>query len=126
MHTLEIQDEVVQKVMAQKQEGDRVLLDNEDGRGPFVDHAISCQLNPNFHLYLVDSSYTDEELVDYSLRFETSIGPVFYKESATRLLDQHNRLVIEPTYGRIQLKSDGGILASDVKISHRHKESERS
>ncbi|MGX7328860.1 iron-sulfur cluster biosynthesis family protein [Enterococcus bulliens] len=121
MLKLDIQPEVAAKILAKKQENERILLDNEDGRGPFVDHAISCQLNPSFQLFLVDDSYTDEELKDYSLTVETAVGPVSFKESATRLLDQENRLVIEPTYGRIQLKSDGGILASDVKLVTRSK-----
>ncbi len=125
MLTLEISPEVAKKITDFKGPNERILLDHEDGQGPFVDHAISCQLNPNFSLLFVDQTYTDAELSDYKLKIETNIGPIFLKESATRLLDQDNRLVIEPTYKRVQLKSDGGILVQDIAFVKKSKDTIR-
>lgn len=50
---LSISSEAQAVIQAKLKTGDRLLLDNEDGYGPFVDHAVSCQLNSGFRLLLV-------------------------------------------------------------------------
>lgn len=116
---LVVEPAVIQKIQAKKQPQDLILLDNEDGEGPFVDYMVSCQLYGGFRLLLVDPALTKEVLAVYSIRFETAAGPILMKPSGNLFLDTCNRLLVEPTYQRIQLKSDSGIIASTVELSRK-------
>ncbi|MCM6881560.1 iron-sulfur cluster biosynthesis family protein [Enterococcus italicus] len=119
---LSISSEAQAVIQAKLKTGDRLLLDNEDGHGPFVDHAVSCQLNSGFRLLLVSEAIDAELLADYSIQLPTEIGPVFVKPSGTFLLDAVNYLMIEPSYKRLQLKSDGGILSPNIPIIRKERE----
>jgi uncharacterized protein YqkB len=109
-------------IEAKRKLGDHLLLDNEDGHGPFVDHAVSCQLDSGFRLLFVSAAVDPSLLRDYSVTVTTEIGSISMKPSAKLLLDPVNQLVLEPTYQRLQLKSVGGILSANVPLIRKESE----
>lgn len=103
-------------IQSKRQVGDRLLLDFEDAIGPFTENAVSCQLYPAFRLLLVPQVFPEEKLVDYNTVLETELGPVYMKERSRMLLDKEVEIMIEPSYQRIQLRSNAGILAANLPL----------
>lgn len=115
---LSVSKEAQEVIQGKRHAEERVLLDFEDAIGPFVDDSVSCQLYPAFRLLLVPQEYPEAKLADYNLLLETEIGPIYMKERSTMLLDKEVEMMIEPSYKRLQIRSNSGILAANVPIKH--------
>ncbi|MHC5269177.1 iron-sulfur cluster biosynthesis family protein [Enterococcus sp. LJL98] len=113
---LKITKEAQAMIQKQQQAGDVLLLDFEDAIGPFTEDAVSCQLYPAYRLLLVSQDFPVEKLVDYNHRMPTEMGPVYMKERSEFLLDKEVELLVEPSYRRLQLRSDAGVLAANVPL----------
>ncbi len=113
---LHISKEAQDVIEKERQTGDWLLLDFEDAIGPFTESAVSCQLYPNFRLLLVPQAFPAEKLVDYDAKLETEMGTVLMKTTSQMLLDKKVEIVVEPSYKRIQLRSDSGILAANLPL----------
>jgi uncharacterized protein YqkB len=116
MIKIDIDQAAITKISKVKQPGDRLYLDFEDGVGPFAATAISCRLDISFRLILVPADYPEEGLAVYDTKLETGVGVIWLKQGAEMYLEEQTRLVVEPTYQRLQLIADSGILASDVQL----------
>ncbi|GGI65018.1 MULTISPECIES: iron-sulfur cluster biosynthesis family protein [Enterococcus] len=113
---LQITKEAQAVIEKQRQAGDRLLLDFEDAIGPFTEDAVSCQLYPNFRLLLVPQEFPENQLADYNDLLETQMGTVYMKKTSQMLLDKEVEIAIEPSYQRIQLRSNAGILAANLPL----------
>ncbi|EOT25601.1 iron-sulfur cluster biosynthesis family protein [Enterococcus saccharolyticus] len=113
---LSLTKEAQEKINGIRQAGDRIVLDFEDAIGPFVESGASCQLYPNFRVLFVPKEFPEAELVDYDDHLTTELGTVYVKSTSERYLDQETRLSVEPTYQRVQLVSDSGVLAANVPM----------
>lgn len=98
------------------QPDDILVLDFEDGQGPFVDAGASCQLYPHFRLLFVPNHFSKEELSFYDDQLETELGTVYTKKSSEAFLDKEVRFSVEKSYQRLQLTSDSGVLAATVPL----------
>lgn len=113
---LRVSKEAQEVIQGKRLKGERVLLDFEDAIGPFVDDSVSCQLYPAFRILLVPQEYPESALSDYNILLETEMGPIYMKGRSIMLLDKEVEMMIEPTYKRLQLRSNSGILAANLPI----------
>lgn len=86
-----------------------------DATGPFVDSAASCQLYSSFRFLFVPGDFDQEKLAVYDHVHETPLGKVYMKSRSEMLLDEEVRVVVEPVYHALQLRSDSGILANNIE-----------
>ena len=108
--------EAIEKLQMKMQDGDYILLDYEDATGPFVDSAASCQLYSSFRFLFVPGDFDQEKLAVYDDVHETPLGKVYMKSRSEMLLDNEVRVVVEPVYHALQLRSDSGILANNIEV----------
>ena len=110
-------DEAKEKLLAQQNEDEQLLLDIEDGDGPFADSRVTCQIDTSFRLILVKKE-TTKDLSLYSVQVETAVGPIYIKKSALMYLDDPTTIAVEPTYKSLQLKGPSGLLKGNLQIIH--------
>lgn len=70
----------------------RVLLDFDDGVGPFSKVGV-CSLNQAFQLVIVNK---DEALHDYDENLTTELGDLYYKGYSDTYLDQVMQIKLNP------------------------------
>lgn len=70
----------------------KLLLDLDDGFGRFSDEG-TCALLTKFRILVVDSS---EDLSDYSVHLDSTVGTIYFKDSAKDFLDEGMSLRINP------------------------------
>jgi len=96
-------------------DNEQLLLDVEDGDGPFANSRITCQIDTSFRLIIVEKE-TSADLSLYSEVVDTQMGPIKIKKSALVYLDNPTTLAVEPTYKSLQLKGPGGIIKNNLQI----------
>lgn len=96
-------------------EDDQLLLDVEDGDGPFAYSRITCQIDTSFRLIIVNKD-TTADLSLYSETAETVLGPIKIKKSALMYLDDPTTLAVEPTYKSLQLRGPSGLLKNNLQL----------
>lgn len=113
---LTITKEAQEKMTALCQDGDYLVLDFEDGQGPFVESGASCQLYPNYRLLFVPEKFSASELTIYDDQLETEAGLVYMKKSSEMFLDDQVILKVENAYQRLQLQSNSGVLVANLPM----------
>lgn len=113
---LNIEPAAIEKITPYVQPDDRLYLDFEDGVGPFPATEITCRLDIHFRLIIVPQSYPEEGLAIYDTPLTTPLGTIWLKQGAQVYLEEQTRLQVEPTYQRLQLVGNSGILANDVQL----------
>lgn len=108
-------EEAKKKLQNQINEGEQVLLDIEDGDGPFADSRVTCQLDTSFRLIIVKKN-TTKDLSLYTEKVETPIGVILIKKSALIYMDNPTTIAVEPTYKSLQLKGASGLLKGNLQI----------
>ncbi|MBO0482115.1 iron-sulfur cluster biosynthesis family protein [Candidatus Enterococcus courvalinii] len=98
-----------------REEDEQILLDLENGDGPFADSRITCQLDTAFRLILIKKQST-ADLSLYSILVDTPLGPIRIKKSAEMYLDDPTTLALEPTYQSLQLKGPSGLLKGNLPV----------
>lgn len=96
-------------------DNEQLLLDVEDGDGPFANSRITCQIDTSFRLIIVEKE-TSADLSLYSEVVDTQMGPIKIKKSALVYFDNPTTLAVEPTYKSLQLKGPGGIIKNNLQI----------
>lgn len=112
-----ITKEAQEKLQAQLNEDEQVLLDIEDGDGPFADSRITCQIDTSFRLIIVKKTIM-KDLSLYTEKAETVLGPILIKNSALMYMDDPTTIAVEPTYKSLQLKGPSGLLKGNLQIIH--------
>ncbi|MEY8446649.1 iron-sulfur cluster biosynthesis family protein [Enterococcus ratti] len=108
-------NEAKDMLQTQLNEKEQVLLDIEDGDGPFANSRITCQLDTSFRLLIVKKETTND-LSLYSEKVETTIGPIWIKRNALLYMDDPTTIAVEPTYKSLQLKGASGLLKGNLQI----------
>lgn len=70
----------------------KVILDLDDGVGPFSKEG-TCALITKFRLLVVDSS---SDLSDYPIHLNSDLGTIYFKNSAEAFLDNGVSLDVDP------------------------------
>jgi uncharacterized protein YqkB len=105
-----------QEVLEKKiQPDEQLILDIEDGDGPFAESMVTCQLDTAFRLLLVKKD-TTADLQLYSEVVDTVLGPVRMKKSAEMYLDDPTILDLEPNYNSLRLKGKSGLLKNNLQV----------
>ncbi|MBN2901058.1 MAG: iron-sulfur cluster biosynthesis family protein, partial [Limosilactobacillus mucosae] len=60
--------------------------------------------------------YPEEGLAIYDTPLTTPLGTIWLKQGAQVYLEEQTRMQVEPTYQRLQLVGNSGILANDVQL----------
>lgn len=74
------------------QPGQKILLDLDDGLGPFSNEG-TCALLTKFRILIVDGT---EDLKDYSVHLDSDIGTIYFKDSAKDFLDDGMSIRVDP------------------------------
>ena len=111
-------EEAKEKIQSQVNAEEQLLLDIEDGDGPFADTRVTCQIDTSFRLLIVKKD-TDKDLSLYSETAETTVGPIRMKKSALMYMDDPTTIAVEPTYNSLQLKGTSGLLKGNLQMLHR-------
>lgn len=98
-----------------REKDEQILLDLENGDGPFSDSRITCQLDTAFRLIFLKKEST-ADLSLYSILADTPLGPIRIKKSAEMYLDDPTTLALEPTYQSLQLKGPSGLLKGNLPV----------
>lgn len=91
--------------------GKVLVLDFDDGVGPFSD-AATCTLDVSFNLLIVDPA---ELTKDFDTTITSNLGDVYVKEYAKNQMDAHMRMDLDK-YLRFQLTSDSGMLDPNITL----------
>lgn len=70
-----------------------ILLDFDDGVGYRPEVAISCTLNQEFRLLVVDKS---SDYHEYNAKIETELGPLYYKDYSKTFMDEKMKIAVKP------------------------------
>ena len=90
---IELTTEATAKLKKYFDAGKKILLDLDDGVGRFSDEG-TCALLTKFQILAVAS---DEDLIDYPIELESSLGTIYFKASAQDFLDdQGMKLRVNP------------------------------
>ncbi|GEA94736.1 iron-sulfur cluster biosynthesis family protein [Weissella viridescens] len=101
------------KTMVQKHLKDdtKIVLDFDDGVGPFSDEA-TCTLDLAFHLVL---ARPDQITKDFNDTIESNLGDVYVKGYSEDQMDPNMTLDVDK-YLNLSLKGDGGTLDDHVVL----------
>lgn len=99
-------------ILAHKPAQAKLLLDREDGRGPYTEGMMCCALELSFRLLWVP----DSEQALYPTKIETAVGALYLKEGAELFLDKNLVLDVNPSSGVLYLKGNGGRIANHVRV----------
>ncbi|MCH4008997.1 iron-sulfur cluster biosynthesis family protein [Companilactobacillus sp.] len=89
-----------------------IILDLDDGLGRFSGEG-DCALITKFRIIMVDK---DEDLSDYSIKLDSVMGPIYYKESAEEFLKPGIQLHVNPKTQLLVFKNDFETIDNSVNI----------
>jgi len=90
----------------------KILLDLDDGFGRFSDEG-TCALLTKFRIIAVDSR---EDLKDYPVHLDSSIGTIYFKDSARDFLDDGMSLKVDPKTQLLVFSNTKEIVDKSVNI----------
>ena len=77
-----------------------VLLDFDDGVGYQPEVAISCTLNQEFRLLVVDKN---SDYHEYNTEIQTELGPMYYKDYSKTFMEEAMKIDVKPN-GQLTLR----------------------
>lgn len=92
--------------------GQKMLLDYDDGVGPFSATG-SCSMDNNFKLIFVDQ---DKDYQDFDASFDSNLGPIAYKGYTKPQLDDQMTVKFNPHTFTMPLTTPHGLLTEDLEI----------
>ncbi|WP_251546691.1 iron-sulfur cluster biosynthesis family protein [Limosilactobacillus caecicola] len=90
----------------------KMLLDYDDGVGPFSALG-NCSLDDNFKLIFVDK---DKDFKDFDANFNSNLGTIFYKGYTKPQFDDEMTVTFNQSSFTMPLKSPHGFLTDDLEI----------
>lgn len=109
---LKITPAAVAKIKDKMTPGQKILLDLDDGVGPFSNVGY-CSLDTNFRLLLVPA---DADIKDYPDEFESNLGAVYYKDYAAGYFDEHEVLDVNEKNQMLTLSNNSGLIDGHISI----------
>ncbi|MQS75399.1 iron-sulfur cluster biosynthesis family protein [Companilactobacillus halodurans] len=89
---IKVSEQAKDKLQKYVDAGKKLLLDLDDGFGRFSNEG-DCALITKFRVIAVDSN---EDLSDYSVQLDSSLGKIYFKDSAKDFLDDGLTLKVDP------------------------------
>lgn len=99
------------KVEELLQDGKVMVLDFDDGVGPFSNEG-TCTLDLSFKLFIVDKSRLT---ADFDRTFDSDLGTIYYKGYSAEQMDENMGINLGK-YLQFQLKGESGILDSNIDV----------
>lgn len=109
---LKITPAAVAKIKDKMTPGQKILLDLDDGVGPFSNVGY-CSLDTSFRLLLVPA---DADIKDYPDEFESDLGAVYYKDYAAGYFDEHEVLDVNEKNQMLTLSNNSGLIDGHISI----------
>ncbi|WP_235601690.1 MULTISPECIES: iron-sulfur cluster biosynthesis family protein [Latilactobacillus] len=109
---LKITPAAVAKIKDKMTPGQKILLDLDDGVGPFSNVGY-CSLDTSFRLLLVPA---DADIKDYPDEFESNLGAVYYKDYAAGYFDEHEVLDVNEKNQMLTLSNNSGLIDGHISI----------
>jgi len=109
---IELTNEAKNKLQSYVDAGKKVILDLDDGFGRFSGEG-DCALITKFRIIVVSAN---EDLSDYPIQLDSSIGEIYYKQSAEDFLDDGLKLEVNPKTQMLIFKNTKEIIDSSVNI----------
>jgi len=109
---IEITESAQAKLQPYVTAGKNILLDLDDGFGRFSDEG-TCALLTKFRIIAVDAN---ENLSDYTVHLDSSIGTVYFKDSAKDFLDDGMSLKVDPKTQLLIFANTKEIIDKSVNI----------
>lgn len=109
---LTVTDAAKQRLAKYLQGDVKIVLDYDDGVGPFSDLG-NCSLDANYKLVFVKP---DADLPDFDAHFSSNIGEIYYKGYTAPQYDPQMRLEFESTFFTMPLKSSQGTLTDNIEV----------
>ena len=105
--------EVAQRIQNAQKPGYVLVLDFEDGSGPFNQQALSCSFDVNFSLLVVP---VQSVTTAYPLVVTSNLGPVYTKNNTKLYLDS-TIVFRQPSHTRtIRMQNDSGMISGNVPL----------
>ena len=105
-------DEAKQRLARYTDDSKKMLMDNDDGVGPFS--AIgNCSLDDNFKLIFVDK---DRDFKDFDAHFESNLGTIYYKGYTKPQVDEQMTVRFNPHVFTMPLTTPMGTLTDDIEV----------
>lgn len=92
--------------------GKKMLLDYDDGVGPFSATG-SCSMDNNFRLIFVDEA---DQYHDFDANFDSNLGPITYKGYTKPQLDEQMTVKFIPATFTMPLTTPHGLLTEDLEV----------
>ncbi|HJF53877.1 MAG TPA: iron-sulfur cluster biosynthesis family protein [Limosilactobacillus coleohominis] len=105
-------DDVKQRLSRYLGTSKKMLLDYDDGVGPFSALG-NCSLDDNFKLIFVNQS---QSFKDFDASFDSNLGKIYYKGYTKPQLADQMTVSFNPHVFTMPLKSPQGILTDDLEI----------
>ncbi|MFD1417747.1 iron-sulfur cluster biosynthesis family protein [Companilactobacillus keshanensis] len=109
---IKLTTEAKNKLVAYAEKGKKIILDLDDGLGRFSGEG-DCALITKFRVIIVDSC---EDVSDYSIKLNSSLGDIYFKESASEFLQAGLELKVNPKTQLLVLKNDHEMIDNCVNI----------
>jgi len=108
---LTFKDAAVERIQKRMKPDTKLVLDFDDGVGPFSD-AATCTLDVAFSLVL---ARPDQLTADFDQHLQSNLGDVYYKGYADTQLDGHMVIDVDKML-RYKLSGDSGIIDPNVML----------
>ena len=106
----------VKEVQAYLNSDTRILLDFDDGVGPFS-HVATCSLDAGFGLLFVTTQMDTHE---YNQKISSNLGPIYIKDYSATQLDEDMQVRFNQKYAILSLQSDHRIITPNLELIDLH------
>lgn len=110
---IELSEEAAEKVLNQKPDGAKLILNLNDGAGKFSDLAGSCSLDLAFDLVFANSN---EDLHEYTAEIDSDIGTFYAKPYSLDYLNQDNHLRVSGMGMLVLSGTYSGTISGNVPV----------
>lgn len=119
MMELKMSQAVINKLEGYHSNEGALLLDLDDGVGPYSKLGI-CSLDTSFRFLLV----SDKEVpAPYTITLSSAVGPIYIKDYTANYFDQEPKLNLNERFQSIMLETESGVVDSNVEIIDLRKQS---
>lgn len=109
---LTFSDAVMQKLDHYLKADTKIVLDFDDGVGPFSD-AATCTLDASFNL---DFVRPDQLTAEFNDTISSNLGSVYVKQYSKDQMNPHMVMDLNPKNLTYILKGDSGVLDENVQV----------
>jgi uncharacterized protein YqkB len=109
---LTMSEAVTKKLAGYNLEGSALLLDLDDGVGPYSKLGI-CSLDTSFRFLLVADNPVP---APYSVTLSSEVGPIYIKDYTLTYFDKEPKLSLNDRFQSIMLETESGVVDRNVEV----------